>query len=99
VWPKFLLTQGCSNSRDSWFGTRAPGPLGIRVIELPNIGPVLVAGMLLADMGARCCDSTATIAAGSALSAVRVAVLRDRYGRRSLGIAKHDQGAEVVLKL
>ena len=30
-----------------------PGPLaGIRVIELPNIGPVQFAGMLLADMGA-----------------------------------------------
>ena len=44
------------------------GPLaGIRVIELPNIGPVQFAGMLLADMGAEVLrlDRATDVATGS----------------------------------
>ena len=80
------------------------GPLlGIKVIELPNIGPVQFAGMLLADMGADVLrlDRASDVAAGRTVaggSASPYSVI-DR-GRRSAGIdLKHPRGAEVVLKL
>jgi alpha-methylacyl-CoA racemase len=79
------------------------GPLaGIRVIELPNIGPVQFAGMLLADMGAEVLrlDRATDVATGSNVAGfVSPHSVIDR-GRRSVGIdLKHEQGAEVVLRL
>jgi alpha-methylacyl-CoA racemase len=80
------------------------GPLaGIRVIELPNIGPVQFAGMMLSDLGAevlrldRAADvATGRTVAGGAASPISVI---DR-GRRSVGVdLKHADGAEVVLRL
>ena len=47
------------------------GPLvGIRVLELPNIGPVQFAGMLLADMGAEVMrlDRATDVATGSGVA-------------------------------
>jgi alpha-methylacyl-CoA racemase len=83
------------------------GPLaGIKVIELPNIGPVQFAGMLLADMGADVLrlDRASDVAPGAkrqdreAGSASPYSVI-DR-GRRSAGVdLKHPDGAEVVLRL
>ena len=79
------------------------GPLaGIKVIELPNIGPVQFAGMLLADMGAEVLrlDRATDVAAGSSVAGfVSPYSVIDR-GRRSVGIdLKHEQGAEIVLRL
>jgi alpha-methylacyl-CoA racemase len=79
------------------------GPLaGVRVIELPNIGPVQFAGMLLADMGAEVLrlDRAADVASGSSVAGfVSPYSVIDR-GRRSVGIdLKHERGAEVVLRL
>ncbi len=80
------------------------GPLtGIRVIELPNIGPVQFAGMLLSDLGAevlrvdRAADvATGRTVAGGTASAFSVI---DR-GRRSIGVdLKNPGGADVVLRL
>ena len=80
-----------------------PGPLhGIKVVELPNIGPVQFAGMLLADMGAEVLrlDRATDVAAGSSVAGfVSPYSVIDR-GRRSVGIdLKHEQGAEIVLRL
>ena len=79
------------------------GPLaGVRVIELPNIGPVQFAGMLLADMGAEVLrlDRASDVARGSSVAGfVSPYSVIDR-GRRSVGIdLKHERGAEVVLDL
>ena len=79
------------------------GPLaGVRVIELPNIGPVQFAGMLLADMGAEVLrlDRDTDVATGSSVAGfVSPYSVIDR-GRRSVGIdLKHERGAEVVLRL
>jgi alpha-methylacyl-CoA racemase len=79
------------------------GPLaGIRVLELPNIGPVQFAGMLLSDMGAEVLrlDRATDVATGSGVAGfVSPYSVIDR-GRRSIGIdLKHEQGAEVVLRL
>ncbi len=76
---------------------------GIRVVELPNIGPVQFAGMLLSDLGAevlrvdRAADvATGRTVAGGTASAFSVI---DR-GRRSVGVdLKHPRGSEVVLRL
>ena len=74
----------------------------IRVIELPNIGPVQFAGMLLADMGAEVLrlDRATDVATGSSVAGfVSPYSVIDR-GRRSVGIdLKHERGAEVVLRL
>ena len=83
--------------------TSASGPLaGVRVIELPNIGPVQFAGMLLADMGAEVLllDRATDVATGSERRGfVSPYSVIDR-GRRSVGIdLKHDRGPEVVLQL
>ena len=79
------------------------GPLaGIRVIELPNIGPVQFAGMLLADMGAEVLrlDRATDVATGSSVAGfVSPYSVIDR-GRRSVGIdLKNERGADVVLQL
>ena len=80
------------------------GPLaGIKVVELPNIGPVQFAGMLLSDLGAEVLrvDRAADVATGRTVaggSASAISVI-DR-GRRSVGVdLKHEGGAEVVLRL
>jgi alpha-methylacyl-CoA racemase len=80
------------------------GPLaGVRVIELPNIGPVQFAGMLLSDLGAEVLrvDRAASVATGQTVaggSASPISVI-DR-GRQSVGVdLKHPGGAEVVLRL
>jgi alpha-methylacyl-CoA racemase len=80
------------------------GPLdGIKVIELPNIGPVQFAGMLLSDLGAEVLrvDRATDVASGRSVaggSASPYSVI-DR-GRRSVGVdLKHPGGAEVVLRL
>jgi len=82
---------------------RASGPLaGVRVIEVPNIGPVQFAGMLLADMGAEVLrlDRATDVASGSGVAGfVSPYSVIDR-GRRSVGIdLKHEHGAGVVLRL
>src|SRR5947207_15198498 len=79
------------------------GPLaGIRVLELPNIGPVQFAGMLLADMGAEVLrlDRATDVAAGSGVAGfVSPYSVIDR-GRHSIGIdLKHDDGPEVLLRM
>jgi len=79
------------------------GPLaGIRVLELPNIGPVQFAGMLLADMGAEVLrlDRATDVAAGSGVAGfVSPYSVIDR-GRRSIGIdLKHEDGPEVLLRM
>lgn len=80
------------------------GPLaGIKVIELPNIGPVQFAGMLLSDLGAEVLrvDRAADVATGRSVAggtASPYAVI-DR-GRHSIGVdLKHPGGAEIVLRL
>jgi alpha-methylacyl-CoA racemase len=79
------------------------GPLaGIRVVELPNIGPVQFAGMLLSDLGAEVLrlDRSEHVASGRTVAggtASPYSVI-DR-GRRSIGVdLKHPDGAEVVLR-
>jgi alpha-methylacyl-CoA racemase len=80
------------------------GPLaGIRVVELPNIGPVQFAGMLLSDLGAEVLrvDRATDVATGRSVAggtASPYAVI-DR-GRRSIGVdLKNAGGADVVLRL
>src|SRR5688572_26570909 len=80
-----------------------PGPLeGIRVLELPNIGPVQFAGMLLADLGADVLrlDRASDVATGSSVTGfVSPYSVLDR-GRRSAGIdLKQQDAAGVVLRL
>ncbi len=79
------------------------GPLaGIRVLELPNIGPVQFAGMLLSDMGAEVMrlDRATDVASGSGVAGfVSPYSVIDR-GRRSIGIdLKHERGPEVLLSM
>ena len=82
----------------------ASGPLaGIRVVELPNIGPVQFAGMLLSDLGAEVLrvDRAEHVATGRTVSGAGASPYSviDR-GRRSVGVdLKHPRGAEVVLGL
>jgi alpha-methylacyl-CoA racemase len=81
----------------------ATGPIaGVKVIELPNIGPLQFAGMLLSDLGAEVLrlDRASDVATGSnAGGFVSPYSVIDR-GRRSIAIdLKHPQAAEVVLKL
>jgi alpha-methylacyl-CoA racemase len=80
------------------------GPLdGIRVVELPNIGPVQFAGMMLSDLGAEVLrvdrasdvETGRTVAGGTAAPYSVI----DR-GRRSIGVdLKHADGADVILRL
>src|SRR3954468_18256446 len=80
------------------------GPLaGIRVVELPNIGPAQFAGMLLSDLGAEVLrvDRATDVASGRTVAggnASPVSVIG--RGRRSVGVdLKNPGGAEVVLRL
>jgi alpha-methylacyl-CoA racemase len=80
------------------------GPLeGVRIIELPNIGPVQFAGMLLSDLGAEVLrvDRAADVATGRSVAGGNASPYSviDR-GRRSVGVdLKNPGGAEVVLRL
>ena len=80
------------------------GPLaGIRVVELPNIGPVQFAGMLLSDLGAEVLrvDRASDVASGRSVAGGTASAFSviDR-GRRSVGVdLKNPGGAEVVLRL
>jgi alpha-methylacyl-CoA racemase len=78
------------------------GPLsGIRVVELPNIGPMQFAGMALSDLGAEVLrlDRAADVVRGEGTMPASSFSSLDR-GRRSAGIdLKNPRGAEVVLKL
>lgn len=75
-----------------------PGPLdGVRVVELPAIGPVPFAGMLLADLGAEVIriDKLARTGPFDALPAGPLG-----RGRRSLAVdVRKSGGSEVVLRL
>jgi alpha-methylacyl-CoA racemase len=80
------------------------GPLaGIKVVELPNIGPVQFAGMLLSDLGAEVLrvDRASDVATGRSVAGGNASPYSviDR-GRRSVGVdLKHPDGASVVLDL
>ncbi|MGZ8735513.1 MAG: CoA transferase, partial [Acidimicrobiia bacterium] len=78
------------------------GPLaGIRVIELPNIGPTQFAGMALSDLGAEVLrlDRATSVASGSGTMPASPYASLDR-GRRSAGIdLKHPDGVATVLRL
>ena len=81
------------------------GPLvGVKVIEVPNIGPLQFAGMLLSDLGAevlrldRASDAPTGSTVGGTTNVSAYSVL-DR-GRRSAAIdLKAPGSAEVVLRL
>lgn len=75
-----------------------PGPLsGVRVIELPAIGPVPFAGMLLADLGAEVVRIDKLTATGPFDGLPAGPLGR---GRRSLGLdVRKPGGADVVLRL
>jgi alpha-methylacyl-CoA racemase len=73
------------------------------VVELPNIGPVQFAGMLLSDLGADVLrvDRAADVATGRTVAGGTAAPYSviDR-GRRSIGVdLKHADGPEIVLRL
>lgn len=79
------------------------GPLhGIRVVELPNIGPVQFAGMVLSDLGAdvlRLDRADEVRAGGGPTTMTSPFAVLDR-GRRSAGVdLRHPRGAETVLRL
>ena len=79
------------------------GPLAsVRVLELPNIGPLQHAGMILADLGAEVLrlERKAHVEAGTGLKGPYTPYsLLDR-GRRSAGIdLKHPGAAAVVARL
>lgn len=80
------------------------GPLaGVKVIELPNIGPVQFAGMLLSDLGAEVLrvDRASDVATGRSVAGGNASAFSviDR-GRHSIGVdLKNESGAEVVLRL
>jgi len=79
-----------------------PGPLaGIRVLELPALGPVPFLGMLLADFGAEVIRIDKVSADGDPLSALPVGATGPLgRGRRSVALdLRRPQGAEVVLRL
>jgi alpha-methylacyl-CoA racemase len=78
------------------------GPLtGVRVLEIPSIGPTQFAGMALGDLGAEVLrlDRATSVAAGSGMIPASPYASLDR-NRRSMGIdLKHPRGAETVLTL
>ncbi len=78
------------------------GPLtGIRVLEIPSIGPTQFAGMALGDLGAEVLrlDRATSVAAGSGMIPASPYASLDR-NRKSMGIdLKHPRGAETVLRL
>jgi alpha-methylacyl-CoA racemase len=78
------------------------GPLtGMKVIELPSIGPMQFAGMALGDLGAEVLrlDRATSVASGSGTMPASPYASLDR-NRRSMGIdLKHPRAPEVVLTL
>jgi alpha-methylacyl-CoA racemase len=78
------------------------GPLrGIKVVELPNIGPVQFAGMALGDLGAEVLrlDRATSVAAGAGTMPASPYASLDR-NRRSVGVdLKHPDGVATVLRL
>jgi alpha-methylacyl-CoA racemase len=78
------------------------GPLaGVRVLELPNIGPMQFAGMALADLGAEVLrlDRASSVVAGTGTMPASPYASLDR-NRRSAGIdLKHPEGAATLLRL
>jgi alpha-methylacyl-CoA racemase len=78
------------------------GPLqGMKVIELPSIGPMQFAGMALGDLGAEVLrlDRATSVASGSGTMPASPYASLDR-NRRSMGIdLKNPHAAEVVLTL
>src|SRR6476661_9507253 len=78
------------------------GPLsGIRVIELPNIGPTQFAGMALGDLGAEVLrlDRATSVASGAGTMPASPYASLDR-NRRSVGVdLKHPDGVATVLRL
>lgn len=76
------------------------GPLaGVRVLELPAIGPVPFAGMLLADLGAEVVRVDRLPGTGDSLDLGLGAGPLGR-GRRSIALdLRRPEGAEVVLRL
>ena len=79
------------------------GPLAsVKVLELPNIGPLQHAGMMLADLGAEVLrlDRKAHVEAGTGLQGPYTPYSILDRGRRSAGIdLKHPQAAELVARL
>lgn len=79
------------------------GPLaGIKVLELPNIGPLQHAGMMLADLGAEVLrlDRKAHVEAGTGLQGPYTPYSILDRGRRSAGIdLKHPDAAALVARL
>jgi alpha-methylacyl-CoA racemase len=75
------------------------GPLaGLRVVELAGIGPGPFCAMVLADLGAEVISVDRPPLVPSAPGSAAYDLLR--RGRRSVAVdLKHDQGAEVVLRL
>jgi alpha-methylacyl-CoA racemase len=80
-------------------GVPVPGPLnGVRVLELPAIGPVPFAGMLLADLGAEVIRID-RLAGASGLGDLMAASPMGR-GRRSIGLdLRKPEGAAAALAL
>ena len=78
------------------------GPLdGIKIIELPNIGPMQFAGMVLSDLGAEVLrlDRASAVEAGVSFMEPKPYAVIDR-GRRSAGVdLKHPDGVATVLRL
>jgi len=79
------------------------GPLaGVKVLELPNIGPLQHAGMILADLGAEVLrlDRKAHVEAGTGLQGPYTPYSILDRGRRSAGIdLKHPEAAALVVRL
>ena len=79
------------------------GPLAsVKVLELPDIGPLQYAGMMLADLGAEVLrlDRKAHVEAGTGLQGPYTPYSILDRGRRSAGIdLKHPQAAELVVRL
>ncbi len=75
------------------------GPLaGLRVIEMPAIGPVPLAGMMLADLGAEVIRID-RLGSGGGLNDISTKTALGR-GRRSIGLdVRRPGGAEVALRL
>ena len=76
VWPKFLY-ENAARVLEGVMGPLA----GIRVVELPNIGPVQFAGMLLSDLGAEVLrvDRATDVASGRTVAGGNASpYLRDR---------------------
>ncbi|WP_375501198.1 CaiB/BaiF CoA transferase family protein [uncultured Jatrophihabitans sp.] len=77
-----------------------PGPLeGVRIVELPAIGPVPFAGMLLADLGAEVVRIDKLAGARPGLGDALVSGPLGR-GRRSITLdIRRPEGAEALLRL